>query len=149
MNFRLSIGDGRFKSSIENRQSSMTHYGSRVKPSGGIELYAWAFMRVSGIVLLVLALGHFFIMHLFNSVHVIDYDFVARRYLKLFWRGYDGAMLWLAMIHGLNGVRTLIDDYLRPPARRIAIRGMYLLGGLFLILGTWVIVVFRPATGGS
>jgi len=121
-----------------------TEYGSRVKPGGGIELYAWVFMRISGLVLLGLALGHLFIMHVFNSVHVIDYDFVAGRYARVFWRGYDLAMLWLAMIHGLNGLRTLFDDYLRPPARGIVIKGMYLIGALFLILGTWVIVRFKP-----
>ena len=128
-------------------QLPVTSYGSRVKPSGGIELTAWLFMRISGIVLLVLALGHLFIMHVFNSVHTIDYDFVARRYLKLFWRGYDLTMLWLAMIHGLNGVRTLFDDYLHPPVRGIVVKGMYFVGALFLILGTWVILTFRPAAG--
>ena len=125
-----------------------TPYGSRVRPSGGIELYAWVFMRISGILLLVLALGHLFIMHVFNSVHDIDYNFVAQRYVKIFWRGYDLTMLWLAMIHGLNGLRTLFDDYLRPPARGIAVKGMYLVGALFLILGTWVIFTFHPAAGG-
>ena len=130
-------------------QGVVTPYGSRVKPSGGIELAAWVFMRISGIALLGLALGHLFIMHVFNNVHTIDYDFVARRYLKLFWRGYDLTMLWLAMIHGLNGMRTLIDDYLRPPARGIVIKGMVLIGVLFLILGTWVILTFRPPAGGA
>ena len=129
-------------------QVPVTPYGSRVKPSGGIELAAWLFMRISGILLLGLALGHFFIMHVFNSVHVINYDFVAGRYAKVFWRGYDLTMLWLAMIHGLNGIRTLVDDYLRPPAQGVAIKTIYLLGTLLLILGTWVIFTFRPVTGG-
>ncbi|MBI3616471.1 MAG: succinate dehydrogenase hydrophobic membrane anchor subunit [Candidatus Omnitrophica bacterium] len=128
---------------MDRQEPLTTSYGSRVKPSGGIELTAWLFMRISGIVLLVLALGHLFIMHVFNSVHVIDYDFVARRYVKIFWRGYDLTMLWLAMIHGLNGMRTLVDDYLHPPARGIVVKGMYVVGGLFLILGTWVIMAFR------
>lgn len=113
------------------------------RPSGGIELYAWLFMRLSGILLLVLALGHFFIMHLFNSVYTIDYNFVAARYLKLFWRGYDLTMLWLAMIHGINGARMLADDYLRPPVRGWVVKGLYLVGILFLALGTWVIVSFQ------
>ena len=114
------------------------------RPSDGFELAAWIFMRVSGILLLVLALGHFFIMHVFNSVHVIDYNFVVQRYVRLFWRCYDLAMLWLAMIHGLNGMRTLVDDYLRPPLQQMTIRGLYLVGMVFLVLGTWVIVAFQP-----
>ncbi len=117
------------------------------RPSGGVELYAWLFMRISGVVLLILALGHLFIMHVFNSVHAIDYDFVAARYMRLFWRVYDGAMLWLAMIHGLNGVRTLVDDYLRPPLRGWGVKSMYGVGILFLALGTWVVVAFQPVAG--
>ncbi len=101
-------------------------------------------MRVSGVLLLGLALGHLFIMHVINSVHSIDYNFVAARYLKLFWRGYDLTMLWLAMLHGANGARTLLDDYLRPPARGWAVKALYLVGILFLLLGTWVIVAFQP-----
>ena len=119
-------------------------YGAHPKPAGGAELYAWLFMRISGIVLLALALGHWFIMHVFNSVHTIDYDFVAARYLHLFWRGYDLAMLWLAMLHGMNGLRTLVDDYLKPPIRGIVVKGLYALATCFLIVGTWVIVSFKP-----
>ena len=118
--------------------------GAHPRPSGGIELYAWVFMRLSGVLLLLLALGHLFIMHVFNSVHTIDYNFVAQRYLSLFWRGYDLAMLWLAMIHGLNGLRTLFDDYLRPPLRGWVVKGLYAAGIFFLALGTWVIVSFQP-----
>ncbi len=122
-------------------------YGSRPRPSGGTELYAWLFMRYSGIVLVLLALGHLFIMHVFNSIHSIDFDFVAKRYVQNFWRGYDLLMLWLAMIHGLNGLRTLIDDYLKAPFKGVALKGVYLIGLAFLILGTWVILFFNPATG--
>ena len=122
-------------------------YGSRPRPGGGIELRAWLFMRYSGIILVLLALGHMFIMHVFNSIHSIDFDFVSKRYLQNFWRGYDLLMLWLAMIHGLNGLRTLFDDYLKPPLRGCAIKGIYLAGLVFLVLGTWVILFFNPATG--
>ena len=121
--------------------------GSREKPAGGLELAAWIFMRLSGVALLLLALGHLFIMHVFNSVHGIDYNFVSARYLNLFWRGYDLAMLWLAVIHGLNGLRTLAGDYARPPLRGWIIRGIVVTGIFFLILGTWVIIAFDPMRG--
>ena len=124
--------------------SSVSSYGSRSRPTGGVELYAWLFMRISGVLLLVLALGHLFIMHVFHSVHTLNYNFVSMRYVHWFWRLYDLAMLWLAMIHGLNGMRTLADDLLRPPLRGVAIKGLYLIGILFLALGTWVIVAFQP-----
>ena len=125
------------------------NYGGRPRPVGGMELQAWLFMRYSGVVLLALALGHWFIMHVFNSVHVIDYDFVAGRYAKIFWRGYDLTMLWLAMIHGSNGLRTLADDYLKRPLRVVVVRGIYAVAVLFLVIGTWVIVTFKPVAGGG
>ena len=123
----------------------VSSYGSRPRPTGGAELYAWLFMRASGVLLLLLALGHLFIMHVFNSVHSIDYNFVAARYTRLFWRAYDMAMLWLALIHGLNGIRTLADDYLKPPLRVLAVKLIYMAGIAFLVLGTWVILSFNPA----
>ena len=124
-------------------------YGSRSKPSGGVELYAWIFMRVSGLVLLFLALGHLFIMHVFNSIHTINYQFVSERYIHLFWRCYDGAMLWLGMIHGLYGLRSIVDDYVRPPLRGWVVKGLYLTGFIFLMLGTWVVIMFKVPGGGA
>lgn len=84
---------------------------SRPRPESGLELYAWVFMRVSGLALVILALGHLLIVHLINNVEIIDYRFVARRYATPFWRTYDLVLLWLALVHGVNGVRTLIGDY--------------------------------------
>ena len=119
---------------------------STTKPSGGFELWSWLFMRISGLVLLGLALGHLVIMHLINTVDVIDYDFVAGRYAGWFWRGYDLTMLVLAMLHGLNGVRILIDDYVHPPRwRRFAIGALYLIGGVFLGIGVVAVVCFQPS----
>lgn len=126
-----------------------TAYGSRQRPTGGMELTAWIFMRLSGVVLLVLALGHLFIMHVFNSVHSIDYNFVAGRYTRIFWRLYDLAMLWLALIHGVNGARVILDDYLRPPWRGWAVKTLWTVGVGFLILGTWVIFTFHPMVPGT
>lgn len=121
---------------------------SSPKPSGGVELWAWLFMRISGLVLLMLALGHLVIMHLLNNVDRIDYNFVAGRYVGWFWRGYDLLMLVLAMLHGLNGVRILIDDYVHPPGpRRLAVRFLYVVGGVFLVMGITAVVCFKPVSG--
>lgn len=129
---------------VECPPAGLSPYGSRSRPAGGSELYTWLFMRFSGVALLGLALGHLFIMHVFNSIHSIDYDFVAARYIGWFWRGYDGTMLWLALLHGLNGMRIIADDCLRPPLREWVVKGLYIVGFLFWVLGTWVIVAFNP-----
>ncbi len=118
---------------------------SRPKPSGGLELWSWLFMRISGLLLLGLALGHLVLMHLIHNVDEINYAFVASRYTGWFWRGYDLLMLTLAMVHGTNGVRILIDDYVHSPAwRRLALGLLYLVCGGLLLLGIGVAIFFQP-----
>ena len=118
---------------------------SRPRPTGGLELWSWIFMRVSGLLLLLLALGHMVLMHLIHNVDEINYAFVANRYASWCWRGYDLLMLILAMIHGTNGVRILIDDYLhRPLWRRVAHSILYLVCGGLTLLGIGVALFFQP-----
>jgi succinate dehydrogenase / fumarate reductase, membrane anchor subunit len=121
---------------------------SQPRPASGVELYAWLFMRISGVALLFLALGHLLIMHLINSVDVIDYRFVAARYATPFWRTYDVVMLWLALVHGLNGARTVVSDYVLSRGLRLAALSLLWLSGfVFLTLGTLVILTFHPILG--
>jgi len=117
----------------------------RPRPESGLELYAWLFMRISGITLLVLALGHLLVMHVINNVDNIDFKFVAERYATPFWRTYDLLLLWLALIHGINGVRTLVDDYIHPRGWRAAsLASLYVIGFVLLALGSLIILTFQP-----
>jgi succinate dehydrogenase / fumarate reductase membrane anchor subunit len=78
------------------------------------ELYSWLFMRISGILLLVLAVGHVLIMHVLGGgVERVDFKFVQLRWQSTFWRTWDWMMLSLALIHGVNGWRVVILDYAR------------------------------------
>ena len=104
-------------------------------------------MRVSGVALVGLALGHLWIMHVINTVDKIDYAFVANRFgaALSFWRWYDMALLVLAMLHGLNGARVLIDDYIHPRLwHRLAISALHLVGGALLVAGAIVLLTFKP-----
>jgi len=115
------------------------------RPAGGFELYSWLFMRVSGLLLLFLTLGHLFIMHIQVGIENVDYQFVARRYATPFWRTYDLLMLLLALFHGLNGARILVDDYVRTPGWKIFwITLLYLVALLFTVIGSLVILTFQP-----
>ena len=114
---------------------------------GGFELWMWLFMRISGIVLLVLALGHTLIMHLpAGGVDRVDFGFVAARWASPFWRTWDWMMLTLALIHGINGLRNITLDYVRKPGVRFAMNMFfYVLGFTLFILGTVIVVTFDPA----
>jgi succinate dehydrogenase / fumarate reductase membrane anchor subunit len=102
-------------------------------------------MRVSGLALLFLALGHLLIMHIIHNVDNIDFRFVAARYATPFWRTYDLLMLWFAMIHGVNGVRTVLVDYVSPRGwRTVSLASLFLLGFVLLTLGSIAILTFQP-----
>ncbi|HWE88346.1 MAG TPA: succinate dehydrogenase hydrophobic membrane anchor subunit [Pseudonocardiaceae bacterium] len=110
------------------------------------ELYSWLFMRLSGLALIVLVLGHLFIMNILDGgVHRINFAFVAGRWSSPFWQFWDLSMLWLAEIHGTNGLRTVINDYARRDGTRFWLKMLlYTSALLILALGTFVIFTFDP-----
>ena len=110
------------------------------------ELYSWLFMRISGIVLVFLVLGHLFIMNILDGgVQRINFAFVAGRWSSPFWQTWDLLQLWLAMLHGGNGLRTIINDYSERDTTRMWLKGILYTTVVFIILlGTLVIFTFDP-----
>ena len=114
------------------------------------EVWWWFFMRISGVILVFLVLIHLYIMHLVDSgVERVNFAFVAERWDNVGWKSFDWVMLFLAVLHGTNGLRVVIDDYVRRPGVRAAIKGtLYAVATVLTILGTAVIVTFDPSVGG-
>jgi succinate dehydrogenase / fumarate reductase membrane anchor subunit len=119
----------------------------RERPVGGLELWTWIFMRMSGLVLLVLAVGHVLVMHVVGGgVGRVNFGFVATRWSSPFWRTWDWAMLVLALVHGINGLRVIVLDYVRPVAARFAINMFfYVVGFVLFVLGTVIVFTFDPS----
>ena len=113
---------------------------------GNFEMLAWLFMRLSGVVLVVLIFGHLFVNLLVGEgIHAIDFGFVAGKWADPFWQFWDLAMLWLAMLHGTNGVRTIINDYAEKDSTRFWLKMvLYAATTVIIILGTLVIFTFNP-----
>jgi succinate dehydrogenase / fumarate reductase, membrane anchor subunit len=62
------------------RSGMLGYKTGRERPAGGFELWSWLFMRISGIVLLFLAVGHVLIMHVVDEgVNRVDFAFVQDR----------------------------------------------------------------------
>lgn len=122
---------------------------SRTAQRSNFELYSWLFMRISGIVLVFLVLGHLVIMNILDGgVQRINFAFVAGRWASPFWQVWDLLMLWLAMIHGTNGMRTIVNDYAERDATRFWLKNvLYLASGFIIVLGTLVIFTFDPNIG--
>jgi succinate dehydrogenase / fumarate reductase membrane anchor subunit len=113
---------------------------------GNIEKWGWIYMRGSGVVLVVLIFGHLFV-NLFagEGVNAIDFAFVAGKWANPFWIVWDTLLLWLALIHGANGMRTIINDYAkRPMLRKLFLGAVGVSTVILLILGTLVIYTFDP-----
>ena len=115
------------------------------------ELYGWVFMRLSGALLLVLIFTHLFVnLWLGDGISAIDFGFVAGKWASPVWQFWDLLMLWLAMIHGTNGVRTIINDYAEKDATRLVLKGaLYLSFTVVVVLGTLVIFTFDPCPPGA
>jgi succinate dehydrogenase membrane anchor subunit len=119
----------------------------RERPVGGFELWSWLFMRISGLVLLVLAVGHVLIMHVLDDgVDRVDFAFIALRWQSPFWRTWDWMLLVLALIHGINGLRVITLDYVKPAGARFAANMFfYVLGFALFVLGSVIVFTFDPS----
>lgn len=99
----------------------------------------WLMVRLTGIILSVLVLGHFALTHILTDVAQTNSGFVAARWASGFVVGWDWIMLAAAVLHGVAGLRVISDDYAPVGLRRAA---HWLLAALALVmvaLGTWTI----------
>ena len=90
--------------------SGVTH--RKVQVQSNLERWAFLFMRVSGIALLVLAVGHMMIQHVLNSSSNLTIMFVAERWNLWGWKVFDMLLLAFAYMHGMNGFRNVLEDYI-------------------------------------
>ena len=89
----------------------------KVKVQSNFERYAFLFMRMSGIALLVLAVGHMMIQHVLNSSGNLTLQFVADQWNSWGWKAYDIFLLAFAIPHGINGLRNVLEDYIHNRSR--------------------------------
>ena len=113
---------------------------------GNFELWSWVFMRGSGVLLLVLVFGHLFVnLMVGEGIQRVDFAFVAGKWTSPFWQTWDMLMLWLAELHGFNGVRTIINDYTEKDCTRWVLKALLVASALLvMVLGTLVIFTFDP-----
>ncbi len=124
---------------IERREG-----GGHDRPAGtGFESRAWFFMRLSGVVLLGLAVFDVYWMHFVIGVDNIDFQAIRDRWSNPLWRIYDLALLVFALSHWFNGLRYAIEDYVRRPGRRRVVKSIaYVAGFLLISAGAYIIFTF-------
>jgi succinate dehydrogenase / fumarate reductase, membrane anchor subunit len=107
-----------------------------------LESYFWLFMRLSGVALLLLAVGHMVMQHIQNDVHDASLEWVLNSRWSLVWiRVWDFLLLGLAFVHGLNGFHTVMVDYVHNPSAVKIIRLLIIvIGGIILMMGGVAII---------
>jgi succinate dehydrogenase / fumarate reductase membrane anchor subunit len=123
-----------------------TGYGPRPL-GGGFETFSWYFFRSSGIALIFLAIIHLFLNHVTTDVSCTSYQLVQLRYANPFWRVYDWLLLTLGLLHGMNGLRVVVDDYVHSHGWRLSLQSLLgLVTLVFFFLGTITLIIFPGAT---
>lgn len=122
----------------------------KVQVRANFENLAYFFMRMSGISLLLLAVGHIFVQLILNDVHNLTLVFVQQQWDAWGWKAYDLLLLVFALAHGLNGLRNILGDYVHNP-RRMQIVSYVLLGFFIItvIVAGFGIAAFDPQAAGS
>ncbi|MFO7662268.1 MAG: succinate dehydrogenase [Chloroflexota bacterium] len=117
----------------------------RVQLERNFERYAWLFMRLSGVAMLILAVGHMVIQHILNSSANLTLYFVAQQWSSWGWKAFDIALLWLAIPHGIRGLFNILTDYVHNPGLN---RLFAILLAIFVVItviwATFAIAMFDP-----
>ncbi len=141
----------------------------RAPQASPVERFWWAFMRVSGLLILPLVFGHLALMHVVQGVFDITaaqgvvgtlqsngtigvvpsaVEFVFHRWSYaaggvFVWRVYDLFLLVLVVLHGFNGLRYVLTDYTSSNsfARRTSVAFCTVTAAVLLAVGAAALFV--------
>jgi succinate dehydrogenase / fumarate reductase membrane anchor subunit len=97
--------------------------------SSGSGSFSWIFQRITGIILVVVLIGHYILMH-YNPESGHTYDAVLARMQSSWYRVLDLTFVVLALYHGLNGVWSIFRDYKLKQWQTITVLSVLIVFGL-------------------
>jgi succinate dehydrogenase / fumarate reductase membrane anchor subunit len=110
-----------------------------------LESYAWLFMRLSGAGLLLLAVGHWVMIHFVQGVQNVTGEWVIESRWAFTWiRVWDFLLLGLAFVHGLNGFHTVVTDYIHNKTALKIVRLLIVAVGVVITLLGAAAIIFMP-----
>jgi succinate dehydrogenase / fumarate reductase membrane anchor subunit len=97
--------------------------------------FGWYFQRITGVVLFIQVLAHFYIAHnTWDAGH--DWSTIVARLSNPYMRMFYLVFVVLGLYHGLNGLWSIIRDYHLSEGRRQFIFGVVVTVGVFIgVLG--------------
>nr|WP_246350922.1 succinate dehydrogenase [Deinobacterium chartae] len=106
----------------------------------------WVFMRISGVALVFLVLGHIYMTFLMASEKDTQvFDVVVNKLSQPVWKLYDLLILALALLHGVNGARYSIEDYIRNKPDRFWVKAVfYSVVALIFVFGALGLFIISP-----
>lgn len=120
-----------------------TFADARAMASNSTELAWWVFMRVSGLLLVPLTVVHLWANNIAFNAGEIDFDYVASRLAQPGVLVFNTFLLLFAMLHGVNGLRYSIEDYVKRPGRRFVWKlVLFTVAGIIFVLGAMTLWTF-------
>ncbi|MFQ5907888.1 MAG: hypothetical protein ACE5JE_03540 [Thermoplasmata archaeon] len=105
--------------------------------------FLWVTQRISGIFLVILLLFHVIWLHYVDPASILTVGGVEIRLQALLFGITDTLLLGFVVFHGLNGVRSVLYDYVASPRRRRIGSGLLLVAGAILFgYGLWAFLPF-------
>lgn len=92
---------------------------ARVRQKGSfVHRGSYLTIRVTGVLLAVLALGHYALTHIVHDVAQTDASFVAKRWSSATWVIWDGLLLGTTLLHAVAGLSNVIRHHQTNAAAR-------------------------------
>src|SRR5690606_5765203 len=98
----------------------------------------------SGLIMFVTVVFHLLYMHMFVRVENVTFENIAARWtgpFGIWWKIFDATLLFLGMIHGYNGVRWSINDYVHNRFLNVTLKVLlYVIGAALILLGCLALI---------
>jgi succinate dehydrogenase / fumarate reductase membrane anchor subunit len=127
-----------------------------------LEYYLWLFTRLSGVLMLFMAAFGIVYANLAGGRSLLDiaaqyrWSFfplywhvqnsaipdVVPNWSNSFWQIFCLLLVFFAAVHGFNGLRNVVEDYVHRPLLLLAAKGSVFVMFLF-VLGTATVIIFE------
>lgn len=104
---------------------------------------SWVLQRITGLVLVVLMIGHYILMH-YQPESGHTYGAVLARMQHSWYRIIDITFVTLGMYHGLNGIWGIFRDYKMKPWAKLSIISALVIAGIAFTAWGYSIIFSIP-----
>ncbi len=112
--------------------------------SGTSGTFGWYFQRITGVILFIQVLLHFYIAHnTWDSGH--SWTIIVQRLSNPYMRTFYLVFVVLGLYHGLNGLWSIIRDYHMSAGKRKLLFGAILTVGIFIGVLGFITMLTLPA----